>query len=57
MSVHVFPARYSVLVLLMLQIGVMDVCAFNPDSYKPYQWDWEAQTFFIIYQGYHVQII
>ena len=38
------PQRYPVLVLLTLQLGVIEVSAFNPDSYKPYQWDWKFQT-------------
>ena len=30
-------------VFLVLLFGVINVSSFNPGSYKPYQWDWEAQ--------------
>ena len=34
---------FAVFVFLDLLLGAIDV-PFNQDSYKPYQWDWEAQT-------------
>ena len=34
----------TVFVSLVLLLGAIDASSFNPDSYKPYQWNWEAQT-------------
>ena len=39
-----YARSFPVLVSMALLFGVIEVSAFNPDSYKPYQWGWEAQT-------------
>ena len=39
-----FQQEQHVLVLLILQMGAIDVRAFNPDSYRPFEWDWQSQT-------------